>query len=159
MSFWKQFKTKSCSVDLEATTKEALLRELVENMVNGGSLPTTLRAAAVAALEERERLASTGVGMNVAIPHVKLDGLDQAVATLSVHPAGIEWAAVDGEPVHVVFAVLRPADSASQHDPVRHLEMMRWIARLARDRDFRRFAIAARTRTELVELLKEKSSV
>jgi mannitol/fructose-specific phosphotransferase system IIA component (Ntr-type) len=159
MTFWKLFKPKACSVGLKSSTKETVLREIVATMVEGGALAAELAPAAVLALEERERMASTGVGMNVAIPHVKLVGLEQAVATVCVHPAGVEWAAVDGDVVHVFFTVLRPDEAALQHDPQRHLEMMRWIARLSRDRDFRRFAIGVRTRTELVDLLKEKSSV
>jgi mannitol/fructose-specific phosphotransferase system IIA component (Ntr-type) len=110
-------------------------------------------------LIERETVATTGVGHNIAIPHVKLAGLEQAVASLCVHPAGVEWAAVDGEPVHVLFTVLRPDKAGNLHDPERHLEMMRWVARLARERDFRQFALQVRTRTELVDLLKEMSKV
>ncbi|MEO0661232.1 MAG: PTS sugar transporter subunit IIA, partial [Planctomycetota bacterium] len=106
---------------------------------------------------EREELASTGVGMNVAIPHVKVDGLQEAICSLSVSPEGIEWRAVDGEPVHILFTVLRPGGATDQHDPEQHLEMMRWIARLARDPDFRGFALQARTKAELVGLLKEMS--
>jgi mannitol/fructose-specific phosphotransferase system IIA component (Ntr-type) len=156
-TFWKQFKTKACSVSLKCDSKESVLSEIVENLVKGGVLDAGLAEAANQALREREELASTGVGQNVAIPHVKIDGIDQAVASLCVHQAGLEWAAVDGEPVHVFFTVLRPDQAGAHHDPERHLEMMRWIAGLARDRDFRRFAVHARNRTELVDLLKEMS--
>jgi len=156
-TFWKQFKIKSCSADLKSGTKEEVLREIVANMVASGALGKGLGEDAVRALLEREDLASTGVGQNVAIPHVKVEGLDEAVASLSVHVEGVEWAAVDGEPVHVLFTVLRPEQAGANHDPDRHLEMMRWIASLSRNGDFRNFAAQARTRTELVELLKEMS--
>ena len=121
-------------------------------IIEGGSLAESLRAASLEALLQRELLASTGVGKNVAIPHVKLDGLKQVAASLTVLAEGVEWAAVDGEPVQVLFTVIRPARSGEFHDPDRHLEMMRWIARLGRDQDFRRFALQARTRTQLVDL-------
>ena len=111
------------------------------------------------ALKAREELASTGVGMNVAIPHVKLEGLEEAIFSLSVAPDGLEWQAVDGAPVQIVFVVLRPDVETEEYDPERHLEMMRWIARLARNEDFRRFAIGSKNRTELVDLLKEMSAV
>lgn len=159
MTFWKQFKPKACSIDLKSNTKDEILREVVQNLVSTGLLDEKLTEAANEALIERERLASTGVGHQVAIPHVKLAGIDQAVASLSVHKEGVEWAAVDGELVHLFFTVLRPEEASDSHDPEVHLEMMRWIARLGRDGDFRRFAIAAKTRTELVDLLKEMSSV
>ncbi len=156
--FWKQFKPKSCSVNLSATTKEEALAEVIENLVGGG-LERELEKTALDALLAREKLASTGVGMNVAIPHVKLAGLDRVVCSVSVHQEGLEWAAVDGLPVHILFAVLRPESAGTQYDPEQHLEMMRWIARLGREADFRRFALSTRTKTELVDLLKEMSAV
>lgn len=159
MTFWKLFKASSCSNDLAAQSKAEALREIVDNLVKSKSLQLDLSAAALAALQAREELASTGVGMNVAIPHVKLEGLDRVACSLSVHREGLEWAAVDGARVHVVFTVLRPVRAGDQHDPGRHLEMMTWIAKLGRDADFRSFAMQATTKTHLVELLKEKSSV
>jgi PTS system nitrogen regulatory IIA component len=159
MTYWKQFKPKSCSVNLKAFDKAGALSEIIENMVKAGVLEEELQSAAADALEKREELASTGVGMGVAIPHVKIPGLSRVVCTLSVHQDGLEWASVDGEPVHVFFAVLRLERAGDEHDPDRHIEMMTWIARLAREADFRRFARAAKTKSELVNLLKEMSAV
>jgi mannitol/fructose-specific phosphotransferase system IIA component (Ntr-type) len=159
MNFWKQFKPKSCIVGLKASDKEEALQEIIETLVKAGVLEEDLAPAALKALNERERLASTGVGMNVAIPHVKLPGLDRVVCNLAVHKEGIEWAAVDGAPVNIFFTVLRPEGAGEHHDPERHLEMMTWIAKLGRDADFRRFAVRAKTKTELVDLLKEMSTV
>lgn len=159
MSYWKQFKPKSCSVNLKAFDKIGTLAEIVDNMAKSGVLPEELHEAAATALTNREELASTGVGQGVAIPHIKIPGLTKVVCTLSIHKEGLEWAAVDGEPVHVFFTILRPERAGDDHDPERHLEMMTWIAKLAREPDFRRFARAAKTKTELVDLLKEMSAV
>jgi len=95
----------------------------------------------------------------VSIPHVKLVGIDRALCALAIHREGVSWAAVDGAPVHILFTVLRPEKGGVDHDPERHLELMRWISKLARDPDFRRFALKARTKTELIDLLKEMSAV
>jgi PTS system fructose-specific IIC component len=159
MNHWKQFKPKACSVHLKATSKEGALAEVVRNMVEAEVLPRALAEDAERALLERERTASTGVGMSVAIPHVKLEGIDRAVCSLSIHREGLAWDAVDGAPVQLLFTVIRPEKKSTQHDPDRHLEMMRWIARLGRDQDFRRFAVRVKTKTELVDLLKEMSAV
>ena len=102
MNWYKQFKPKACSIGLKATSKEEAIREVILNLVKAGLLDDSLQEAATTALLEREELASTGVGMNVAIPHVKLAGIDKAVCTLSIHKEGLEWAAVDGEPVFIV---------------------------------------------------------
>jgi mannitol/fructose-specific phosphotransferase system IIA component (Ntr-type) len=159
MTFWKLFKPKTCTLRLRAGTKDEVLAEAVDVLIAAESLTEELRASAVEALLEREKIGSTGVGMNVAIPHVKLKGLDRVACSLSVHEAGVPWAAVDGAPVHIVFTVLRPEKASDQHDPEKHLEMMKWIARLSRDADFRRFALKVKTKAELIDLLKEKSTV
>jgi mannitol/fructose-specific phosphotransferase system IIA component (Ntr-type) len=159
MKIHKHFKPKNCSLSLAASTKEDVLAEIVDALVSAGALDPNLKPAAVTALLEREKIGSTGVGMNVAIPHVKLAGLDRVACSLAVHAEGVEWAAVDGAPVQLVFTVLRPEKASDQHDPEQHLEMMRWIARLSRDADFRRFALRVRTKSELIDLLEEKSTV
>lgn len=159
MNWWKQFKPKSCSVGLKATDKEAVLEEVVTNLVKGQLLDAELAAAALKALVEREELASTGIGMGVSVPHVKLAGISKAVCSLSVHRQGLDWNAIDGEPVHVLFAVLRPTEASEHHDPERHLDMMRWITKLAREPDFRSFAKRSKTKADLVNLLKEMSAV
>jgi len=61
--------------------------------------------------------------------------------------------------VHILFTVLRPDRPGDRHDPERHLSMMRWISKLGREADFRRFAMTVPNRTELVALLKEMSQV
>jgi mannitol/fructose-specific phosphotransferase system IIA component (Ntr-type) len=157
MSWWKQFKPKACSVKLKAEDKRSVLAEIVTNLVSAGLLEASLEESTLRVLTSREELASTGIGMGVAIPHVKIDGIDEALFCLSVHREGLDWAAVDGEPVQVLFTVLRPSEATDKHDPEVHLDMMRWIAGLARDSDFRSFACQAKTRTELVSLLKEMS--
>ena len=153
--FWKLFKPKSCAIKMKAGAKPELLEELIANLITAGVLDKELQGPALKALQDREVLASTGVGAGVAIPHVALAGLESAVVSLSVHTEGLAWDALDGEPVQILFTVLRPKSPNADHDPQRHLEMMQWVARLARDADFRRFALAAKTKTELANLLKE----
>ncbi|MBL8857901.1 MAG: PTS sugar transporter subunit IIA [Planctomycetes bacterium] len=159
MSPSKAFKAKCCALDLSAASKESVLEEVVDLLLSADALPASLRSAALAALVEREGVGSTGVGANVAIPHVKLKGLETAVCSLAIHPAGVEWAAIDGAPVSIIFTILRPDRPTDKHDPTKHLEMMQWIARLSRDADFRRFAMQVSTKTALIDLLEEKSNV
>ncbi len=159
MDFWKHFKTKHCTTRLTSDTKEGALAEVADLLQKAGAYEESARAEIVKALLDREKIGSTGVGSHVAVPHVKIRSLDLPVYSLAIHPLGLEWQAVDSQPVHVVFTVLRPERAGGDHDPEQHLEMMRWIARLSRNADFRRFAMAVRTKTELIDLLKEKSTV
>lgn len=159
MDFWRLFTSKHCTTTLVGPTKDAVLAEITDLLIAGGGLDAALRADTLKALLGREKLGSTGVGSHVAVPHVKVRGLDRAVCSLAIHPAGLAWAAVDSQPVHVVFTILRPEKAGDAHDPERHLEMMRWISRLSRDPDFRAFAMRVKTKAELLGLLEEKSAV
>lgn len=154
-AFARRFQLEACSVSLAGATKEECLRELAGLLAQSGQVDERLLPALHAEFLARERLASTGIGGGVAIPHVKLAGQRTVALALAVHRPGVAWAAVDGDPAHIFFAVVRPAGASAVHDPKRHLELLHWIARLARASDFRRFALAAATRAELLELLAE----
>lgn len=155
--YWKLFKPSACSVDLKGTTQEEIFGELVANFVKAKVLDGACASDAVRALRDREALASTGVGQQVAIPHVKLAVLEEPIFSLSIHRTGVEWASLDGGPVTIFFTALRPERPGKRYDPDRHLDMMRWISTLGRDADFRRFAMAVATKKDLVDLLKEKA--
>jgi mannitol/fructose-specific phosphotransferase system IIA component (Ntr-type) len=155
--YWRLFKPAACSLRLAGANREQVFAEIVENLVKAKCLESRLRAGAQRALLERESLASTGIGQGVAIPHVKLVGLEEAVFSLSLVPAGLDWAALDGQSVSILFTVLRPERASARYDPERHLDMMRWVSQLGRDPDFRRFALGVTTKKDLVELLREMS--
>src|SRR5579859_780429 len=73
------------------------------------SVGTQVDAAQVErVLFEREQLQSTGIGEGVAIPHGALPQLENQHATLLVVPEGVEFAAIDGLPVNILFAVIGP---------------------------------------------------
>ena len=155
--YWKLFKPSACSIRLKGSTQEEVFEEVIDNFIRAKVLSNELREPAMRSLVEREAIASTGIGQNVAIPHVKLAGIDEAVVGLSLHPEGVEWSSLDGDPVQIFFVILRPERPGSRFDPERHLDMMKWISTLGRESDFRRFALGVANRTELVDLLKEKS--
>jgi len=157
--YWKLFKPSACHLQLKGANKSEVFEEIVSTFIKAGVLDESYKDPALKALIEREELASTGVGQNVAIPHVKLSGLEKAVVGLGVHPAGVEWNSLDGDPVTLFFTVFRPEHKSEGHDPDRHLDMMRWISSLGREADFRRFALNCTTKKALVDLLKEMSSL
>lgn len=159
MDCYKRFKSKGCILKLKAEDKSAALYEMVDQLLSGKLLAADLETGAKSSVDAREELGSTGIGGTVAISHVQVEGVSEAVCALAISQTGIEWAAVDAAPVHVVFLVLRPTEPTDDYDPDTHIEMMRWVARLARDADFRGFALQAKTKSELVGLLKEMALV
>lgn len=81
----------------------------------------------VARLLEREAILSTGIGGGVAVPHAQIPGLGRLAMAASTHPDGIDYPALDKQPVRLVFCLLGDANTAADH-----LAGLARLARLAR---------------------------
>ena len=73
------------------------------------------QATILASLSEREQLGSTGFGQGVAIPHGKLDGLTQIYGLFARLAEPVDYKAIDGRPVDLVFLLLSPPDAGAEH--------------------------------------------
>jgi PTS system nitrogen regulatory IIA component len=135
---------------LAATDKVGALTESLAAAVHGRLVAKKDTTAMLARLREREQLGSTGIGGGVAIPHVKCDDLLRMGLVVARSFAGIEYDAIDGRPVQILFLLLAPASQREQH-----LAALRWISGLARNGDFRRFFLAAKSADEVRALLRE----
>jgi PTS system nitrogen regulatory IIA component len=98
--------------NLVAPNKRALIQQLAQ--LAGQPLGVD-PAAIVASVSERERLGSTGFGNGVAIPHGKIDGLAQVYCLAARLAEPINYKAVDGQPVDLVFFLLSPPDAGAEH--------------------------------------------
>jgi len=137
-------------MDLRATDKDGVVRELLENLVDSGRLPADMLEVALEAISKREKLGSTALGKGLAVPHARLMGLDGIVIAFGHSEEGIPFDALDGEAVHQVFLII-----ASEQDTDQYVGVMERISRLLRKEDFRRFLYAARDGQEVMELIRE----
>lgn len=138
--------------ELEAKNKDAALKELLGAALQAGAFPLKAQKALAKRLSDREAIGSTGLGNTVAVPHVKGEEVERSTLVLGRCKKGLEWQAIDGRPVHVVFLLVSPAA-----EPENHLQCLRWIAGLARSSDFRRFLLDAKDATAMRDLLREMS--
>jgi len=99
-------------------------------------------------LMEREQLQSTGIGEGVAIPHGALVQLDTQHAGLLIVPEGVDFAAIDGQPVFIVFAVIGPKRATGEH-----LKTLARVSRLLRNPAFRDHLVAAETPESVYNLI------
>jgi PTS system nitrogen regulatory IIA component len=99
-------------------------------------------------LAERERIQSTGVGGGVAIPHGAVDRLDRTIGAVLVCPKAIEFDAIDGAPVTILFAVTGPRKATGEH-----LKTLAKVSKLFRDEGFRARLLAATSGREAYELI------
>jgi PTS system nitrogen regulatory IIA component len=100
------------------------------------------------ALLEREQLQSTGIGEGVAIPHGALPDLAEQAAALLIIPEGVEFQAIDGARVNIVFGVITPKRATGEH-----LKTLARVSRLLRHKDFRATLVASKTAEEVFELV------
>ena len=121
---------KAISADLKSTDKESLIGELVGLLVS--SRAVTNARDIVKILSERESLGSTGIGQGIAIPHGKSSKISKMVGAMGISKRGVDFEALDGEPVYVFFLLLAPSDSAGPH-----LKALARISRLLKDKYFR----------------------
>lgn len=110
--------------DLPSQDRDAVLRALAGRVAGLGLVRDA--EDLFQKLREREQLGSTGIGSGIAIPHCKLPGLDHGIVAIGMVPAGVDFGAVDGQPVRLLFLVLSPSASPSEHLQVL-ATISRWI--------------------------------
>jgi len=110
---------------LKAQNKKQLLQELASRAAPLARLP---EKRIFETLIERERLGSTGVGSGIAIPHGRMMGLAKITGLFVRLEGGIDYEAVDSQPVDLVFMLLAPEDAGADH-----LKALARVSRLLRN--------------------------
>jgi len=142
--------SKAIVSELQATTKEEVIKELVAALEKADKVDGKDAKKLTAALMAREQLGSTGIGQGLAVPHAKHNSVGDLVAAFGRSKKGVDFDSLDGEPVYLVFLLLSNKEASGQH-----LEALAYITKLLRDDLFCRFLKEAKDHAELVELLRE----
>ena len=135
---------------LDATDKESTIREMVRALLEAGKVEADECESIVKAILKREELGSTGIGRGVAVPHTKHPSVDRLVGTVAVSADGVEFASLDGEPVHLFFLLISPPQR-----PGDHLRALENISRQLRDDTFCRFLKQAKNADDIRLVLDE----
>ena len=106
------------------------------------------RKTVLQTLIERERLGSTGIGNGVALPHGRINGLDDVIGAVVVLAQPLDYDAMDKIPVSLAFGLLVPAQANEQH-----LKILAHLARLFSDETMRRDIFSAKDNQEVFDLL------
>lgn len=130
--------TDFIKLEMEGTTKEEAIRELSSLLMNKGVLLN--EKVFIQAVLTREAECTTGIGMGVAIPHGKSDGVKQTSLCFGRSISGIEYDSLDGESVQLMFLIAVPADSDDEH-----LRILSQISRKIMHQDVREQLLLAET--------------
>jgi PTS system nitrogen regulatory IIA component len=140
---------EAININLQATSKKAVLEELVEALAKTGKV--TDRKKVLDVLLEREELGSTGIGHCIAIPHGKSDAVTELAASFALSRSGVAFDALDGEPVNIFFMLVAPEGSAGTH-----LKALARISGLLKDKFFLKNLLAAQSREEVLKVIEEE---
>ena len=137
-------------LDLEAGTKDELLKELV------GLLALDEKSGAILfkTLKQRENLGSTGIGKGIAIPHCRSLVVKRLCLAYGRKPAGLDFNAIDSAPVHNFFLIVAPPLEVSNQ----YLPVLGKIAQFAKDPDVPAGLMALADPEDFLALLDEKAT-
>src|SRR5690606_25094149 len=136
--------------NLQSDSRDDVIRELVTSLAGAGAIAEDAVEEVVAALIKREQTGSTGFGKGVAVPHVKHARVQKMVGTVGRSAGGIDFAALDHQPVYSIVLLLSP-----ENQPQQHLQAMNIVFSNLQQDTFRRFLRQSETREAIVELLDE----
>lgn len=150
MKFSDFISTKAIRADLASESKETVIRELVQSLLDAGDINAEEQEDIIAAIMKREELGSTGIGRGVAVPHTKHPSVDKLVGTVGISVDGVDFNSLDGEKVQLFFLLVSPPER-----PGDHLRALENISRQLRDDAFCRFLKQSKTPDDIQQLLNE----
>jgi PTS system fructose-specific IIA component/PTS system nitrogen regulatory IIA component len=150
MKFADFVSRQAITADLTADTKEGVIREMVQSLLDVGKIKSDEYESIVKAILKREELGSTGIGRGVAVPHTKHPSVDRLVGAVAVSSEGVDFNSLDGEKVQLFFLLISPPDR-----PGDHLRALENVSRQLRDDTFCKFLKQARNVEDILLLLDE----
>ncbi|MBU0468780.1 MAG: PTS sugar transporter subunit IIA [Candidatus Omnitrophica bacterium] len=142
---------KAVSADLKAKDKEGVITELVDLIIDTGSIEKKSKKKVLEVLMAREALGSTAIGQGIAIPHAKHKSTKKLVGCLGVSKEGIDFDSLDGELAHIFFLLMAPIDSAGPH-----LKALAKISRLLKDKFVRERLKGAKDEEEIKKIIDQE---
>jgi fructose-specific phosphotransferase system IIA component len=136
--------------DLQATDRWQAIDELINNLVATGKIKPEHHDAIAAVVKKRESSMSTGIGFGIGIPHASTDLIQEVVGALGRSRKGVNFDALDNQPVNLVMLFLVP-----QGQFQKHLHTLANIAKLLHKADFRQALEQAPDADTMLKIIRE----
>ena len=137
--------------ELDSCDKKNVLDELSSFLEDEGEIAN--KESLLAALIEREKLGSTGIGENIAIPHAKISEIDKIITVFGRSKNGVEFESLDQKPVNFIFLVIAPENSTGQH-----LKALARISRLFKNPSLRESVLRTNEADQIYSILVDEDS-
>jgi len=139
---------KCIVVNLKAGEKEGIIAELAELQFE--TYPEIDREEALFGLSEREKILSTGIGNEIAIPHARLNSSQHITVSVGLVQGETDFEAFDNQPVRIVFLVFFPKEEVNQQ-----LRFLARISRLLRDAALRQNLLSCESPERVIDVFRE----
>ncbi len=137
-------------VSQPVASKQAILQRVARLLARGSA--SISESTVLSSLMAREALHSTGVGAGVAVPHATMAAIEQQVAALVLCQQPVEFDAIDGKPVSILFALVGPQGQSAQH-----LKTLAQVSRVLRPEEFRDQLVKSISGAEAYALLRART--
>jgi fructose PTS system EIIBC or EIIC component len=136
-------------ISLEGRQRDDVIDELIERFDAAGVLSS--KEAYKQAILNREAQSSTGLGMNIAIPHGKSNAVKRPAVAFGIKRNGVDWSSLDGTDAKLIFMIAVPEQAAGDA----HLKILQMLSRKLMDDGFREQLLKAKSKEEAYQLLEE----
>ena len=136
----------SVSLNQKAASKDEVLEKVVDLMYEKGNI--TDKAEYLQAVRAREEEGTTGVGEGIAIPHGRCMAVNAPGLAAMVLPEGVDYEALDDEPVHLIFLIAAPANGGDAH-----IEMLSKLSTMLMDEEFTANLRNAKSKEEFISII------
>lgn len=132
---------------LEENTRDHALKKLIDALCYAGKIVD--QSAFLEAITKREKIVSTGIGMGVAVPHAKLVDFDRFFLAVGLQKTkeGIDWDALDGAPVRLIFMIGGPANQQTEY-----LKILSHLTSAIKDEERRKKLLSSNTKEEMIAI-------
>jgi mannitol/fructose-specific phosphotransferase system IIA component (Ntr-type) len=144
---FKKIIKKECCLMLKSKTKEDVLNELIQLLkINNYILDDKSLQKEIF---HREELMSTGIGMGIAIPHVRFPQIKEPIIAFGIQPQGISnYEAIDNVSVKIVAMIL-----VGEHQHKEHIKLLALLVNILKDNKKRENLINSKTQEEIYNIL------
>jgi len=135
--------------ELRATDRWEAIEELIELLVSNGRVKSEHRDAVLSVVKKREMSMSTGIGFGIGIPHASTDLIDEVTGAFGRSRNGVNFDALDNQPVTLVMLFLVP-----QGQFQKHLHTLAKIAKVLHKKEFRKMLEDAEDAAEMYQIIR-----
>lgn len=139
---------KAIEINVKAKDKNDIINKMAELMLKTGRITDVNEYKEL--VFKREEEGSTGVGEGIAIPHGKGNCVTEPGLVAMVVPEGVEYNALDGKPVNLLFMIAAPDTNSNVH-----LDVLSRLSTMLMDADFKNKLISAKSKKEFLEIINE----